>query len=129
MGVAAANACDACPEGNDSTNVAPDAERPVNAHFSLGSGRSLQDQRTDSQGASMTVNRPPLIRPCEIMGKTTHKDSPMNSELHRFIARYIGTVLLALAPVVFTAFVSMPLSLNRHPGEMAQVDAPPQHMT
>ena len=53
----------------------------------------------------------------------------MNTDLHHFIARFIGTVLLALAPVVFTAFVSMPLNLNRHPGEMAQVDAPPRHMT
>jgi hypothetical protein len=126
----------ACQTGRESQHLeitarswTPDSERPMNAHFSLGSWRSLQDQRTDFQGASMTVNRWPLIRPCEVMGKTTHKDTSMNSELRYFISRFIGTVLLALAPVVFTAFVSMPLSLNRHPGEKAQVDVPPRHMT
>lgn len=53
----------------------------------------------------------------------------MHADLHQFLSRLIGTILLALAPVVFTAFVSMPLSLNRHPGELAQVDAPARHMT
>lgn len=53
----------------------------------------------------------------------------MHADLHQFLSRLIGTILLALAPVVFTAFVSMPLSLNRHPGEPSQVDAPPRHMT
>ena len=53
----------------------------------------------------------------------------MHADLHQFLFRLIGTTVLALAPVVFTAFVSMPLSLNPHPGELAQVDAPPRHMT
>lgn len=53
----------------------------------------------------------------------------MHADLHPFLSRLVGTILLALAPVVFTAFVSMPWSLNRHPGELAQVDAPPRHMT
>ncbi len=53
----------------------------------------------------------------------------MHADLHQFLPRLIGTTLLALAPVVFTAFVSMPLSLNRYPGELARVDAPARHMT
>lgn len=53
----------------------------------------------------------------------------MHADLHRFLSRLVGTILLALAPVVFTAFVSMPLSLNRHPGELAAMDVHPQHMT
>lgn len=53
----------------------------------------------------------------------------MDTDLHHFIARFIGTVALAVAPVVFTAFVTLPLALNRHPGEVAQIDAPLQHMT
>ena len=53
----------------------------------------------------------------------------MNADLQQFIARFVGTVLLALMPVVLTAFVSMPLSLNRHPGETAQTEAPLRHMT
>lgn len=53
----------------------------------------------------------------------------MHTDLHRFVSRLVGTIALALAPVVFTAFVSIPLNLNGHPGEMAQVDAPPKHMT
>jgi len=53
----------------------------------------------------------------------------MHADLHQFLSRLIGTILLALASVVFTAFVSMPLSLNRHPGELAPVDAPARHMT
>jgi ABC-type phosphate/phosphonate transport system permease subunit len=53
----------------------------------------------------------------------------MHADLHQFLSRLIGTIVLALVPVVFTAFVSMPLSLSRHPGELAQVDAHPRHMT
>ncbi|MGL6110303.1 MAG: hypothetical protein ACRC2B_09425 [Rubrivivax sp.] len=52
----------------------------------------------------------------------------MHTDLHQFLSRLIGTILLALVPVFFTALVSMPLSLNRHPGELAQVDAPARHM-
>jgi hypothetical protein len=53
----------------------------------------------------------------------------MHPDLHHFLSRLVGTILLALAPVVFTAFVSMPWTLSRHPGELVQVDAPPRHMT
>ncbi len=55
----------------------------------------------------------------------------MHIELHRFLSRLIGAIAITLVPVVFTAFVSMPLSLNRHPGETAQAQplAPARHMT
>jgi hypothetical protein len=53
----------------------------------------------------------------------------MNHDLRDFIARFVGTSLLALMPVVFTAFCALPLSLSRHPGELAQVNAPAPHMT
>lgn len=53
----------------------------------------------------------------------------MHPELHRFLSRYIGVVALALAPVIFTAFVSMPLSLARHPGEPAASGQAWRHMT
>ena len=53
----------------------------------------------------------------------------MHPELHRFLSRLIGTIGLALLPVLFTAFASMPLSLNRHPGEPADASRVAQHMT
>lgn len=53
----------------------------------------------------------------------------MQADLHQFLARFIGTIALALVPVVFTAFVSMPLSLSRHPGEASQLDTAARHMT
>lgn len=53
----------------------------------------------------------------------------MQADLRQFIARLIGTIALALVPVVFTAFVTMPLSLSRHPGEATQLDSPARHMT
>ena len=76
-------------------------------------------------GCSVFLNpeRPSYGRP------TSHKDAVMHADLQQFLSRLIGTIVLALAPVVFTAFVSMPLSLNRHPGEIAPVDAAPKHMT
>jgi hypothetical protein len=53
-----------------------------------------------------------------------------NPELHRFVTRLIGVVAITLVPVVFTTFMSMPLSLNRHPGEAAPTGtALPRHMT
>lgn len=53
----------------------------------------------------------------------------MHPELHRFLSRFIGTVILTLIPVIFIAFVSMSISLNRHPGEPAPTDRPFRHMT
>jgi hypothetical protein len=55
----------------------------------------------------------------------------MNADLRHFLQRLAGVVLVTLAPVVFTSFVSMPLSLERHPGELAQAspDAPQRHMS
>jgi hypothetical protein len=53
----------------------------------------------------------------------------MHADLHHFLSRLVGTILLALAPVVFTAFVSMPVSLNRHPGDLAEVNVTARHMT
>ena len=53
----------------------------------------------------------------------------MHPELRSFLARFIGTVLLTQIPVIFMTFVSMPLSLNRHPGEPVRTDLPLRHMT
>lgn len=55
----------------------------------------------------------------------------MHPELQIFLSRLIGTVALSIAPVIFTAFVSMPLILQHHPGEVAQFrpDGPSRHMT
>lgn len=53
----------------------------------------------------------------------------MHPELRRFLARFFGTVLMTLIPVIFVTFVSMPISLNRHPGEPVPTDLPLRHMT
>ena len=54
----------------------------------------------------------------------------MQDDLHDFLARFAGAVVMTLVPVVLIAFLSMPLSLSRHPGE-APIDAnaPVRHMT
>lgn len=53
----------------------------------------------------------------------------MHPELRRFLSHFIGTIVLTLIPVIFIAFVSMPISLNRHPGEPATTNLPFRHMT
>jgi len=55
----------------------------------------------------------------------------MHTQLQSFLRRYFGVVAITLAPVVFTAFVSIPFNLERHPGEVAvvQPQAPMQHMS
>lgn len=54
----------------------------------------------------------------------------MQTDLHDFLIRLAGVIAMTLVPVVFIAFVSMPLSLNRHPGERAvESNAPVPHMT
>lgn len=50
----------------------------------------------------------------------------MHVDLHAFLARLAGTVALTLVPVILIAFVSMPLTLERHPGE-PPVNASPAH--
>jgi len=47
-----------------------------------------------------------------------------------FVRQYLGVVLAALAPVVMTAFLSIPFNLGGHPGEfrIAQTAVAP-HMT
>ncbi len=54
----------------------------------------------------------------------------MHTELRRFLTQLIGVVVISLVPVVLTAFLTMPWSLGRHPGESAP-SAPVQlrHMT
>lgn len=54
----------------------------------------------------------------------------MHQDLRDFLERYIGTVVMALVPVVLVAFVSLPLNLQRHPGEGApDGTSAPLHMT
>ena len=48
----------------------------------------------------------------------------MHPVLRLFIRRYLGVVCAALLPVIFAAFLSIPLSLGGHPGEPRAVDAP-----
>ena len=54
----------------------------------------------------------------------------MQEDLREFLTRFAATVVMTLAPVVFIAFVSMPLSLGHHPGEApARTSTPYTHMT
>jgi hypothetical protein len=41
----------------------------------------------------------------------------MNTAVRHFVHQYLLVVLLALIPVVLTAFLSIPFSLGGHPGE------------
>lgn len=47
----------------------------------------------------------------------------MQPDLHRFLQQWFGAVLMTLATVVFTAFVSLPMTLEHHPGEVASLPA------
>ena len=54
----------------------------------------------------------------------------MQTDLHHFLTRLAGVIAMTLVPVIFIAFVSMPLSLNRHPGDPAvESNGPVPHMT
>jgi hypothetical protein len=54
----------------------------------------------------------------------------MQADLRDFLVRFVGAVVMTLIPVVFIAFLSMPLSLNRHPGETAPGASPSfSHLT
>jgi hypothetical protein len=54
----------------------------------------------------------------------------MHPELRSFLSNLAGVATAALAPVVFTAFVSLPWTLNRLPGEpVAPMLDVARHMT
>lgn len=54
----------------------------------------------------------------------------MHADLHHFLVRLAAVVGITLAPVIVTAFLSVPLSLGRVPGEAPAIDsAPLRHMT
>lgn len=54
----------------------------------------------------------------------------MHVDLRYFLVRLAGVVAISLVPVIVTAFLSLPLSLGRHPGEApALEDAQLRHMT
>jgi hypothetical protein len=54
----------------------------------------------------------------------------MQPDLHNFLLRLAGTIVMTLAPVVFIAFVSMPASLHHRAGALPTMEAaPPQHMS
>lgn len=54
----------------------------------------------------------------------------MQNDFREFLSRFVGTVVITLVPVVFIAFLSMPVSLSCHPGEVPLGSgAPFMHMT
>ena len=53
----------------------------------------------------------------------------MNNYLADFILQWARVVVMALVPVVLTAFISIPMSLGGHPGEAATRVVVPSHMT
>jgi len=52
----------------------------------------------------------------------------MNQDLAHFMKQWLCVAVAAAAPVVFTAFVSIPATLGHHPGEVAAASAE-RHMT
>jgi hypothetical protein len=54
----------------------------------------------------------------------------MKSQTRPFLQQYLGVVMATLSPVIATAFVSMPLALGGHPGEVRSASVTTQsHMT
>ena len=54
----------------------------------------------------------------------------MQDDLREFLSRFVGAVVMTLAPVVLIAFLSMPMSPGRHPGDAPLEASPPfAHMT
>jgi hypothetical protein len=53
----------------------------------------------------------------------------MHTELVLLIKKVAAVSIAALAVVVFVAFVSLPYTLNGHPGEARATDTAMQHMT
>ena len=53
----------------------------------------------------------------------------MHSALVLLIKQVAGVSIAALSVVVFVAFVSVPYTLNGHPGEARVTDSSVQHMT
>jgi hypothetical protein len=54
----------------------------------------------------------------------------MQADLKSFLVAYLRMVLIALVPIVLTAFMSIPYSLGGHPGEpIATAQPAAQHMT
>lgn len=56
----------------------------------------------------------------------------MNTDLKNFALAWARIALMALVPVMFTAFVALPQALGRHPGEPCAVTAcadPQTHMS
>lgn len=54
----------------------------------------------------------------------------MQADLHLFLTRLAGVVVATLLPVVLVAFLTLPFSLGRHPGEAPSgLPVLSQHMT
>ncbi len=54
----------------------------------------------------------------------------MHPALRLFTHQFTGVVIATLVPVLLTAFMSIPLSLGGHPGELRMVSQlSPSHMT
>ena len=54
----------------------------------------------------------------------------MNTDLKNFVVAYLRVVVMALVPMVLTAFLSIPYSLGGNPGDpYARAQSSDQHMT
>lgn len=45
----------------------------------------------------------------------------MHPSLRHFIRQYLFVMVMAVIPVVLTTFISMPMNLGGHPGEMRNI--------
>ena len=54
----------------------------------------------------------------------------MNADLRNFAVQWLRVATMTLVPVMLVTFLTMPMALGRHPGEVAANDEPTQrHMT
>jgi hypothetical protein len=65
-----------------------------------------------------------------LQASSSTESTTMQTDLHLFLQRLAGVVAATLVPVVLVAFLTVPFSLGRHPGEASvTAHALPRHMT
>lgn len=66
----------------------------------------------------------------EVLDPLQERNPAMHPALRLFIRQYLGVVGATLVPVVLTTFLSVPMNLGGHPGEIRSTTAMmDRHMT
>ena len=107
---------------------APANQRPNEPRFFLafdGGTYSADEESANFKSVKLVLS----LQSDDSLPMTQHVEKTMNTDLKTFVEQMLRAILMTLVPVVATAFLTMPINIGGHPGEMPAQTTGQRHMT